>query len=449
MPIIYLLFAILITGILTSIDGMAALIPMVLTLFFGTIISVFNKEGYRSKGMKLFLMVYSIYIVIAYIFSLSFLNGEYFAVSDPSRYIENYMYSTTFLFDVDYIKSCYFGLADNNALYNSFLNVVAMFANNYVFGGATVFYMTLWQTLFGVLFICILYRILALYYDSNKSFSYALVFSLCSQILFYSSVIIRDIIIVFFFSCIVYLILKPFKFSNLLILFILMFLTWGIRLYSGLFCIIFIFLYLYLLIQNTKYKVLALPLFFISLLFIGIFSYGSVIVEQSLDEITSYSEMTLETETEKGGLFTFFYRLPHGIREIAILFFSQMAPFPPFLGFTKIQNFSNLVMKLPSLVYGLWWFFVFYTLIYSFVKSKSYNCFTIKEKLLFIVAIFFILANTAHPDYRRMLPVYIITYLLYLKVINYLPKAKIKLMRHNLAFIYGGLIFSYFLIKGI
>ncbi len=446
MTTVLLLFSLLLTALFYFIDGYAAFLTIFLTFIVGLTLNLKVKGDKDNNGLKLFLVVFVTYVTLSYVYSVSFVGGNYFSVSDPARYLEKYLNSDRILYDSSFLSDCYFNLADNNALYHLYLNYVASFANNYL-DGATVFFMTMVHTFWGICFSSILYRIILIYKSSKESFKYVLVFSLCSQVLFYSCLIIRDIMIVFTFCTIVNIILRPFKIYNLLFLFLLMFIAWGLRLFSGLFCGVFILLYIYNYVKGSKLQIIALPLYCVALVFVTFYALGSGAVDQSLAEINVYSVFTLENEMEKGGLFVLFYDLPSGLKEISVLLYSQMSPFPSYLGISSIRDFSSFAMVVSIIVYELWWFFVFYTILYSFIMYKSYNFLTRVEKLLVFMAIVFIIANTAHPDIRRMLPVYPILYIYYIKV-----RAKIslktyhKMIRH-LAIFYCLLLLVYLLVK--
>lgn len=268
-----------------------------------------------------------------------------------------------------------------------------------------MFYMTMLHSFWGICFSSILFRIVLIYKNNKESFKYVLAFSLCSQVLFYSCLVIRDIIIVFTFCIIIYIVLRPFKLLNLFFLLLLMLLAWGLRLFSGLFCGVFLLLYIYNYVRDLKLRFIALPLYFVALAYVVFYVFVSGAVEQSLNEINIYNSFTLENEIEKGGLFALFYNLPPGLKEFSVLLYSQMSPFPSYLGLSGIHDFSSLIMAVSIIVYELWWFFIFYSILFSLLFYNSFSFLTRVEKYLVIMAVVFLIANTAHPDIRRMLPV--------------------------------------------
>lgn len=402
----------------------------------------------RKRSILLAEIVFIVYFIAAFIISRAYEGGNTFYVSDPSRYIDTFLYRTRFYYDLQYFADCYFKFSDTNALYNGYLLAVSVFANNNL-GGATVFYLTLAQTLFGVLSINVLYRILAIYLPSKDAYKSTLLFATCSLFLLYSSLILRDIIIAYFFLLAIEIILKKFKIGNLLWLVVLLFVAWGIRLYSGLFMVSFIALYLYLKALNTRLKAIALPVFIVTVIAAGGVLLGSVILEQSMAEIDQYTEMTQTAEEASGGLISVLYRLPPGISQVAIAFYSQMAPFPPHMPLLVANSIPSLFIALDVIVYEVFWFFVFYTLLMSFVFMGTFKRLDTKELLLFGLAVVFILANTAHPDIRRMMPMYPVTYLIYCRCKQYyLPPKWLKNTKLVLGMGYVGLLLIYIFIKG-
>lgn len=444
-----ILLLILIAVAISIFDGfsISTLFASLFIIFIGSCSILKLKSSQRKEGLFIFAIICAVYLLTAYIFSRSFISGSFFLTSDPANYIKS-ISIRDYNFDIESLYLCYFDLTDSNYLYNILLHNACAFANRNL-GGATECFMTLIQTLFGVLSINTLFRILCNYLDTSKSKKYTLRFAFFSLFLFYSSVILRDIIIAYFFLRALEILIGEYKIKGIVLLFFFMFLTWGIRLYSGLFFSAFILLYLYLHIRDMRFKKI-FTFFFIAVGIVIIITVieSSRIIEQTFEEMNLYSEMTNDQAIARDGLFTMFYKLPNGIRQIAILFYSQMAPFPSFTVLLSVKTLPNLVMAITVIIYQLWWYFVFYTLIYYMITCGLLRNFSTKEKLLFIMAIIFIIANTSHPDIRRMMPVYPITYILYLKVKDSLASHFwIRSTRVVLSFCYVGLLLVYFIMK--
>ena len=434
-------------GIICAIDGAYSSVCASIVVFLLTSLYSLRIGKYRMDAFQLNCVVFLVYYVSAYVVSTSFDTNSYFMVSDSSRYIERYIYKTSFDNDINWFVDYYIRLGDSNALYNTYLTAIAIFFNG-MFGETSVFAMTLSSTVFGIMSISVFYEILLMYVSKEKAYHYTLLYAFLSIFFIYSCVILRDIIIVYFFLLAIKIILKPFRVYNLLSLVVFMLLVWGVRLYSGLFYGTFIMLYLYIRFHDTKYRKLALLIFGVFAIFVFAAVLGSAATTQAMAEIEHYNEFTSDKTTASGGLISNLYKLPVGIQQVAIMFYSQMAPFPPYGLLTEATTFSQFWMSLSVIIYELFWFFVFYTLLSSIVFQKTYLRFTYKEILLLFIAVAFILANTAHPDLRRMMPVYPIIYLLYVKVKECCVSGVwVKRVRQNLAIAYIGLLIVYFVVK--
>ena len=446
----YLIITVILIFVLGIMDAsLSSVVAGIIILVVSGLQSQLADKNARQYAFKLNQIVLSGYLIMAYIFSLAFENGSFFAVSDPSRYIDGYSNSRSFLYEWQNIYDCYFRFADNNALYNTYLRAVSIFANNEL-GGTSVYYLTLAQTLFGILSINVLFRILSRRTSLKTAYKATLSFAFLSVFLFYSCVIVRDVVIAYFFLLAIEIVLKPFSLSGVLKMILLMLLAWGVRLYSGLFMLSFVGLYLYLYAQHTKLRTVALPLFIIIMLVVGAALMGSAILEQTTTEMDLYTEMTMEAEDAKGGLIGSLYRLPPGISQIALTLYSQMAPFPPYLRLATAYSFPSFVMSVCIIAYAVFWFFVFYSIVASFILLRSYKQYGQTLMLLFLIAIIFIIANTSHPDIRRMMPVYPITYLLYIDGRNRVfPLKWLKRTQSTLLCGYVSVLLVYIFIKGI
>jgi hypothetical protein len=171
-------------------------------------------------------------------------------------------------------------------------------------------------------------------------------------------------------------------------------------------------------------------------------------MEQTTRELDGYYEFTENRSAEVNGLITNLYRLPSGIKQIAIMFYSQMAPFPSYGTLLQAETFPQIWMSISVIVYELFWFFIFYTLFVSLCTKRSYKYFSQGELTLLIIAFIFIIANTAHTDIRRMMAAYPVIYLLYLKLRNgHISKYWFASTTRKLAFLYIILTVTYSVLK--
>lgn len=447
MPLALVITLILIPAFAIADKSWASFVVMSSSYIVGLVVNKLRKQDEELYALRTFVVLFPIYLSIAFIFSINFENGGYYLATDPMDYLDRFMYSRHVYYGLDYIKECYFDLADNNALYNISLNAWAVCGNR-LFDGSTVFYMTLYHTIFGLATLSVIYGIINHYVEPKKAFNYTITFGICSLLLTYSNLVLRDIEIAFIYSLSIYILLKRFRYINILILLIFMLIAWGLRLYSGLFCVSFILLYLYLYFQNSIYRFIIIPLFFVSMAVVAVFSVESVVVEQTVDEVSGYQEFTENRVSEREGLYATFYKLPTGLRELAMTLYSQMSPFPSYKQAKAVKNFPNLIMSLDLMLYEFWWYIVSFTVVASLVFKKAYRLLEKREAMLGLLTLVFIVVNTAHPDIRRMMPMYIVTYLVYIIIKEKQDRDTFVYTQRRLKFLYFFLLFIYVLIKG-
>lgn len=396
------------------IDGnLSSIVLSTFMYFIGLVIVTLKCRSNYKIYARLFHIVYLVYLTVALIVSQSFSVFDNFFVSDSSRYIETYMKSSTFYFDKQDFINCYIEFSDSNVLYNAYLNIIAVIANtNFV--DLSVYGMTLLQTFWGILSAIVLFKILSRHVNLKLAFTYTLLFVFCSYYLFYSTVIIRDILICFLYLLAFNIIDQKFSIAGLCKLILILFVTWGIRLYSGLFLSVFIAYYLYIKLRNGRFKCIAAVLFVIVLIVFGLSLLSSAIVEQTFTELNEYSE--LSAERSAGGLVSKLQSLPPVISHFAIVLFTMIRPIPPLSVFNECHTFSHIIISTLFLISGFFWFVVFYSyFIKLFIKKRIYS-FSFGESFLLLICLAFLLANASHPDVRRMLPVFPIIYAQYIKI---------------------------------
>lgn len=415
-------------------------------ILISALYSVFGDSKTRKWRLRVCAVVALCYICSAFIVSFSFEDGRFFLLNDPARYIERTIYETmSFRSAMQYLSDCYFDFADNNALYNVFLSYIGKIYKTR-FDEVTPFALALTSVFFGILCSVTLFRILSNYYTPQAAFKYTLAFSLLSLFHFYSVVVLRDIIIAFFYLLCFEIVQKPFTTKRLIWLILLMLLAWGVRLYSGLFISLFIMYYLYISSAKTKASFLLIPMLLVAIGFIALSSM--TVIEQSVAEIELYQEFTDERAGAVGGLITRLLALPPIIREISLTFFSQITPFPPYLSFRFVETFSNFYMSSMVLVYEVWWYSISFMLMYMLFVDGQLGRLVSKDKLILLIALVFIVANTAHPDIRRMMPVYPILYFYYLNCKSCMSVKLFRSKRRGLMAIYCVLLVAYYIIKG-
>lgn len=355
-----------------------------------------------------------------------------------------YQNSMDYTREIDYLYDTYFRFTDNNGLYNTYIQCWAAIGNRHL-GGATVFYMTLAQTLFGVLCSVVLYRIISERYP-EKAVKLTATFSCCSLFLFYSSVIIRDITVALFFLFALDYLTKEFKIRRFFLLIVFGFIVWGIRLYSGLFYFIFPVTYLALRItKGAGKRTTIIMLMALGLMMLPVVAV-SVLGEQTQAEIENYDEFSANRNVN--GLFTKLSKLPPGAKQLALTLFSQVSPFPPHSLLKSSSTFSEFYMGLDHIVYEFFWFFVFFMLAYLCIVKGKHKTLSREELILLMIALLYIVVNTAHPDIRRMMPVYPIIYLINLNVMDRCFEYEVVSARRVLSILYAALFLFAIIYRG-
>ena len=444
----YIVFALVVLLVVNLLDrSMATLVSSL--IIFGLCLwssSMGKTNDARGNGRKVFGVVFPIYLVSAYIFSLSFANGGFFYVNDPQRYLIRFMSVHTWSWDYfwDSLYECYFMFSDSNALYNSTMDGIAFIGNTYL-GGATVLYITLVQTFFGILCSLEVYKIFTNYFTPKESSKYAIIIALLSCFMMYSCVIVRDIVIAYFYILGFRVVLKECSVSDIIKLGLYFVILIGLRLYSGLFFGVIIMFWVYKLAKsrNTVMKILIIPIALAAGIFLVSSFLSQGIVEQTEEEMEIYDELS----AERGNMSNRLRELPPGISHFALILFSQ-ARLDPYAHLRIAESFSNYYMSLDSVIISFFTFITFYALLFYLFIKGGYGKLSADDKMLFWISILFLALNTSHIDIRRMMGVLPFLYLLYARFNKIYPR-RVALNVNFLMFgAYFVLTLGYFMLRG-
>jgi len=415
-------------------------------LGFCSVFSIRNSSKRMNCG-KVFGVVFSVYVISAFIASRAFLNGQSFYVDDPLKYIDLYSKVNSWSWESSFtvLTDTYLFFKDNNGLFNEALKYWGYLGNHF-FDGSSVFYMTLFQTLFGVLASLEIYKIFSLYFDAAKANKYACTFALLSLFHIYSIVIIRDIVIAFFYMLGLRRVIGQPRFKDIFVLLFVMIVTMGVRLYTGLFFGAFIMLWLYKLLQDKKYsnlKILLVPIIVVGIAFVGISFASSILIDSAAGQLEEYDDLY----TDVSGASARLRSLPMGIRQVVILFFSQL-PLESFQYFIASKSLSNYYLSILAVIYQIFGFVIFYGLMYycfikGYFKKMGFN-----EKWILIIMVVFIALNLSiHMDVRRSMEAIPFIYLFYLLALEHYPRAMIR--KINSALVVSGIMMmlAYTIIK--
>ncbi len=424
-------------------------IGVIAVLLFCFLYSQIGEPNSKSYRVSLYTLISLIYILSSLITSSCFSEVEYFLASDPTRYIEKVHHSTSYDLIWIELEKCYTELGDNNGLYNSILRLIGIlcYKNGEI---ASSFLITLPQTLFGILTVQTVFRILDNFFVSFRAYRYTIIYGLCSLTLLYSGIIVRDIAIAFCFALCINIIVRPFHISGLLKLAAIMLICAGFRLFSGLFIAFFI---LYYILFSTNSKTLRVFIYTGMIVVLGIVAasaYVEQLFNQTSEEITGYSEWQSNVAGASDGFSGKLRELPAGFSNVALSLFSQMNPFPPYSTLmveklTLAQSYMGGLMMLSS----IWWFYISYGLLYLLILKRGYKKLETKYLLLIAIAwILIVVSSTMHVDIRRLIPAYPIIYLMYLYIISYkYSKKTVIQMNSNLTLLYISLNILYLSLK--
>lgn len=444
-----LLFIIAATFALIYSGASMAVLTVICVIFMSAFLQcrrVKNGET-RQYAFKLALVTISTYIISALFFSDAFSNGQSFLLEDPLTYFEQLGLRQLELDSKEYLFASYFLFSNVDVLHMILLRSLVVLANNYL-GGASVLYLTLTNVFFGVLAIGILYRILLRIVPAKKAYGYSLAFALCSQFHFYSVSYVRDIIIAFLFIIAIDILLKDFKWKNVLILLVVSLLIWGFRLFFGVFMLLVTVFYLYQGIKATKAgRIISYVLILVVLAVAVPLVLRSELFELSTSEVASFQEVYDESAAASG-LSSKLNSLPHGLREVSLFFFSQMMPFPFFDAFPEATKLSHFYMATIRGVFAIYWYFISFGLMYMLFFGGSLKKTTSYEKWLLLISAVFILLNVTQTDVRRLMSMYPLLLFFYVKSKEiYIPNFKKLHLNQTLAIVYAGLMVIYIALK--
>lgn len=405
------LFALtLLIGLLDSHPISVFLISLLLA--FGGIHLCRNTEATgHVLAYKLLSIVSVVYILLAFLISFVYREKQEIFI-DCYSYIEN-LNLTQFDIDVnDFLIAGLVRLEDLNVLHEIGYRLFIIISNNYL-DGASIFTLTYIHTIFGIFSSILVYRLMLIFFNPHSSYKYTLTFALLSPFLVYSTVILRDIIIAFLYLLVFDIVLREFKISRIVPILLIIILVTGCRLYSGLFLITFLLYYIYKGISHTKYANILIVVGAIVLFgIVSQYVLGSDIMNQSKEEIEGYVEYDADRST---GFSAKLAGLPTGAKELALSIYSQVHPFPFYDLMKLAYNVPTFILAIVKSISVLWWYFIFYGLCYALIIKNKLRAYNILDYMIFVIIAIYIVLNSTQIDVRRIMTVYPLIYLYYIR----------------------------------
>jgi hypothetical protein len=195
----------------------------------------------------------------------------------------------------------------------------------------------------------------------------------------------------------------------------------------------------------NKIKIL-IPFIAVGLIVI-FFTFFSKMLDEAMLSIDSYSDITFELAIEQDGLSVYIYRLPLIIRYIVIFFYTAIKPFPPINIILDSVNLFGLIVGLHTIVYEIFWFFVFYLILKWLIFDKKIKQLPSEIIWLFALSIIFLILNLSNPNHRRLMAVYPIIYLAYCLIKDKMPRNVVNKNKLALISIYAFGVISYMILK--
>lgn len=333
------LFAIILTFICSG--SFASLLMTVFVFVSGQLLCRTIGRENRDRGRLLFNIVFSCLTVFACIHYMdTVVDWQAFALDWSDEY--NFWKLSETLSGYPSVKSifvdCFInrnvgGLIENQG-YVFYIGILAYIAETFL-DGNNLLCQFMGSVLFGSLFSIVLYKIFLLYIDGKKAFKYVLLFSLCSVVFSYGFLFLRDVVILFFYASIQYIVLRKFTVHRLIGLILLSFIVFQLREEHGLFSLVFIAYYIYKAFRKIKVLLwLLLPC-----LPVVFFVYFGTYFDRTVSSMEHYTEFTTEQAKFADGLSLYIFKLPPVIKKVAIFFFSAVSPVPPWKQVFASTNF--------------------------------------------------------------------------------------------------------------
>lgn len=312
----------------------------------------------------------------------------------------------------------YYSLLETKG-YVCYIGIIAYLAEHF-FDGNNLLLQFMGSVLFGTLASIILYKILLLYFDSQKSFKYALLYSLCSAAAYFSFKYYRDIHIAFFYILSLYVVLNKLSIKGVVILLCNIIIVWQIRREHGVFLIVFLFYYIF---NSIKKNVLVTVPFFVvvtAIFFIYFMDvYDSIMRSMASYEVRSY----LGDGLKENSFGSVIYKFPSPIKETLLVVNSQIQPFPSWHLLADSTNIYSAAVSLVEIVRGAFWFVIVSSIFVWLFAYKKLKKVPLNFKYLMLIVLVFLFANTSNMTERRLICVYPMIFLLYVwlkeKVIQY------------------------------
>ena len=392
----------------------------------------------RAPQRRLLCTVASVYMITAVFSAYCFEDGKFFMMNDPTQYFIHLKMTTMDKDPLTSFVACYGLMNDNNEMHELFVRYCILFSNNYL-DGASVIYLTLINVFFGVISVGAVFRILRKVVSKDKAFQYSLAFALLCWFHYYSISFVRDIIIACIYTHIIEMLLERFKFRNLILMLIFVFVVWGIRLYSGFFVVAFIAYYLFSLFSSKIGKKFVIVISAATLIAALPVVSKFEAVTKSAEEINNYQEFSAE-HASSTSLAAKLESLPPVVREVSLILYTQISPFPSYIGtIDSAKDIFQFFLGLLCVICEFFWYIIAFGLLYMLFVEGGYKYLNIDDILLLGIICVFLYLNSSQIDMRRFMGVYPLILYYYLKT-RFVFLKSVRLTNMNIRLISGYIV---------
>ncbi|MEG3658753.1 hypothetical protein V5097_15190 [Arenibacter palladensis] len=450
--VILLLATILVSaGVVLFTGSTSIAISLLFFLSLGTGISFWISKDIKQDTqnlLKILYAVFSVYVLFSVIGYLDYITiNDFFLFVDQTHFYEagdilSKNASIAQIFHDCFVLRIH---EENEAAYFIF-GIIGFMSNTY-FDDNNILLQSLHISFLAMLLNLFLYKTLIYYTDRTQALRYTLLFAFFSPLFFYSPWILRDVHIAFLYAVGIYLMHTRFTITRLLLFIPLIIITFEFRLEMGLFYLVMPLYYIYFRgKQHKHYKLL-----FTSLIFIGIGVLGLALnflitsINETLRSFEGYSNYTEENLGD--GLGGMLYKLPMGLKQIAITFFSQITPFPAWGKFLDATTIYEYVIAFAEFCGAIFWSYLFLFMCFSFTNKKVRKNLSKENIAILLIALVFIMGNSSEMNTRRILCIYPLIYIVYINIRQWLPfKKQIAYSNSSIA-LYSALSVIYFFVK--
>lgn len=439
----------IITIITLFISSLFAFISLIFFIIFSFLFIINRYSTIQNHLSKIIFISLPFYLLFAFNNYIGYISTKDFLLYVDQSY---FYQASEFLGNQQTIHIIYRECFVNNLYgeygFTNFIFGIISFIGKNFFDGSNAFVLSIY-IFFPAIFISLFtYLTLIKYIDGKKAYKYTLLFSLFSPVFYYSPWLLRDIYITLIYTIGFYLLHEKFSWRLVLKYLILIFFAIQFRFESGVFFIIYP---VYYFISLSRRK----PLFLISMSVILILTIISsnivnIVIDNYKQIVTSmkvYSEFTKDQLTQ--GFGSKLYSLPLGIKELSIVIFSQMSPFPSWILLTDIGSNFEILPGVILMITSIFWSLIFISLIQLLISKKKLKLMTTNILIMLVIAFLFLLVNSSNISVRRLLGVYPIILLAVLYVFDNIDSKKVKGLIRNSMFVYLLLNFVYILLLKI